>query len=223
LALIVFTLTLVLRNASLDSISIAQSAPPPAAAGNEGDQQLQPRTENPGGRSSTPAPNQLPSVPQEQPGFADLRPADYNSPPSGNRIQGDIGTSGRGKLTVKNGTDKDAVVLLSKFTTGQRARWFFVRSGDSAQVGKIPAGVYRLSFTTGLDWVESATEFGWQASYREFDRTFEFNEKDTPEGIEFEDLTVTLHPVVFGNVRTRPISREEFLKGNHEIALVSEH
>lgn len=88
----------------------------------------------------------------------DPRPSEYNSLPTGSRIEGDIGT-GHGKLAVENGTDEDAVVQLSDVTTDQTVRWFFVKAHTTAHKARIPEGTYRLTFTTGLNWVESDDTF----------------------------------------------------------------
>ena len=56
---------------------------------------------------------------------ADPRPTEYNSLPTGTRIEEDNGTGGHGKLTVENGTTEDAVVRVSDATTDQTVRWVF--------------------------------------------------------------------------------------------------
>jgi hypothetical protein len=37
--------------------------------------------------------------------------------------------------------------------------------------------------------------------------------------IQYKDISVTLHPVMGGNVRTKDISRSEFLKGHRHVPL----
>src|SRR5271157_357605 len=150
---------------------------------------------------------------------ADPRPTDYNTLPTGTRIEEDIGTGGHGELDVDNGTSEDAVVRLCDGTTDQTLRWFFVQAHSSARVAKVPRGTYRLIFTTGLNWVEAEDTFTWHPSYSEFDKTFEFNEQRNSEGVQYKAISVTLNPVLFGNVRTKTITREEFLKGHRHIAL----
>lgn len=150
---------------------------------------------------------------------ADSKPAYYNSLPTGARIEEDIGTNGYGKLTVDNGTDEDAAVRLSA-TGGDSLRWFFVKAHDSAIVEGIPEGVYTLTFTAGLNWVEPEETFTWQPSYSEFERAFEFSEQRYAEGVRYHSISVTLNPVILGNTRTRAITREEFLKGHSHLALL---
>jgi hypothetical protein len=150
---------------------------------------------------------------------ADPRPKNYNSPPTGTRIEQDVGEDGRGKLTVENGTDEDAVVRLSDATTDQTVRWFFVRAHTSAHLAHIPEGTDRLTFTTGLNWTESEDSFSWHPSYSEFERAFVYSEERDSEEVHFHSISVTLHSVPAGNVKTRAISRQEFLKGYRHVAL----
>jgi hypothetical protein len=150
---------------------------------------------------------------------ADPRPTEYNSLPTGTRIEGDNGTGGHGKLTVENGTTEDAVVRVSDATTDQTVRWFFVKAHNSAHLSRIPQGSYRLTYTTGLNWVESDDAFSWQPTYNEFERTLDYTEQRDSEGVQYHTIRVSLNSVLFGNVRTRTITREEFLKGHRHVAL----
>jgi hypothetical protein len=145
------------------------------------------------------------------------KPASYNSLPTGARIEEDVGANGYGELTVDNGTAEDAVARLSG-TGDDTLRWFFVKAHSAAHVAQIPKGTYRLTFTTGLNWVESEETFSWHPSYTEFERPFEFDEQRNSEGVQYHRISVTLHPVAFGNIRTRPITREEFLRGHRTLA-----
>ena len=104
----------------------------------------------------------------------DPRPTEYNSLPTGTRIETDVGTGGHGELKVENGNDEDAVVRLALTDSDETVRWFFVKAHGTARVGRIPAGNYRLVFTTGLNWVESEDSFSWHPSYSEFERTVIF-------------------------------------------------
>lgn len=149
----------------------------------------------------------------------DSRPKSYNSPPTGTRCEEEISTSGHGELTVKNGTSEDAQVLLSDAGTDQIVRCFFVRAHTSTHMEQIPVGTDRLAFTTGLNWVESGKAFSWHPSYSEFERAFAYTEQRDSEGVQYHSIDVTLHTVPFGNVKTRAISREEFLRGRRHISL----
>lgn len=147
------------------------------------------------------------------------RPTEYNSLPTGTRIEKDTGIQGHGELTVENGTTEDAVVRLSDATTDQTVRWFFVKAKASAKMTRIPQGSYRLAYTTGLNWVESDDAFSWQPTYDEFERQFNYDESRDSEGIQFHKISVTLNAVLLGNVHTRTITREDFLRGHRHISL----
>jgi hypothetical protein len=148
----------------------------------------------------------------------DPRPTDYKTLPSGTRIEGEIDTSGRGELTVDNGTSEDAVVRLCDVSTNKMLG-FFVESRKTFRLTGVPQGSYRLLFTTGLNWEELEDTFSWHPSYSEFDKTFEFSEQRDSKGVLYDSVSVTLNPVVFGNVKAKPITREEFLRGHRHVNL----
>jgi hypothetical protein len=149
---------------------------------------------------------------------ADPRPTEYNSLPTGTRIEGCVG-AGHGELKADNGTTEDAVVRLSEVATDRTVCWFSVQAHSTARMKHIPQGTYTLAFTTGLNWNESDDVFTWHPSYDQFDRVFEFNEQRDSERVQYKTISVTLNPVLFGNVRTKTITREEFLKGHRHVAL----
>jgi hypothetical protein len=69
--------------------------------------------------------------------------------------------------------------------------------------------------TAGLDWDGGESTFRCDPDYAQFERDFAFTEETDQQGVQYHAITVTLHPVVGGNIRTKKISRQEFLKGNH--------
>jgi len=169
--------------------------------------------------ATEPVASQTPVVPNAREAIADTRmqpadprPKNYNSPPTGTRIEEDVGNDGHGKLTVDNGTADDATVRLVLSETEQTARWFFVKSHESATVGGIEPGKYDLRFTTGLDWDAADEVFRWGAAYSEFDR--KLNYVETLDAETYHEMSVTLHPVPHGNAPTSAISRERFLRGH---------
>lgn len=181
-------------------------------------------------RVGTPLPTQATTI-TPPPGFvldspgcaqdlqtADSRPQEYKSLPSGTRITPDIGR-GYGKLTASNGRDEDAAVRLSDAVTNQTIRYFFVQAHRSVHVDHIPQGTYRLAYTAGLNWIESDDTFSCDPDFREFPGTVEFNEYRDSEGVHYHTEFVTLNTVPFGNVRTKQITREEFLRGHHHVDL----
>jgi hypothetical protein len=154
-----------------------------------------------------------------KPRAVDSRPTNYNSVPTGTRIGDDNCAGGNGELTVENGTSEDAFVRLSQSAADQTTCWFSVQAHRSETIPHIPEGIYRLTFTTGLNGVESENTFTWNPSYSEFDRTFEYREQRDSEGLQYKSISVTLNPVLNGNVRTKTITRDEFLGGHRHVAI----
>ncbi len=143
----------------------------------------------------------------------------YNRKDNGARIADDNGTTGLGKLTVENGTASDAVVRLVDTNNNSTVRWFYVQSKAAATVGGIEPGIYALMYTSGADWDEAADEFRVEPNYSAFERQFTYSETPDGENItKYKTISVTLHAVPSGNVRTRHISRQEFLKGHRQQA-----
>lgn len=80
----------------------------------------------------------------------------------------------------------------------------------------IPEGIYGLKYTSGLDWQTDAQAFRWLPSYDRFDRQFVYSEERIGDEVQYREIKVTLHPVIGGNVRTVSITRDEFLRGEHD-------
>jgi len=163
-----------------------------------------------------------PAPTNDGPAFVDdPRPTQYNSLPTGTRIVDNTDSNGHGELSVENGTRDDAVVCLNEgaLDANNAVLWFFVRRHSTAHVDKIPEGTFSLSFTTGLNWIESDEAFSWHPAYFQFQRVFDFSERRDADGIEYHSISVTLQAVPNGNVRTTTISREQFLRGHKHIAM----
>lgn len=178
------------------------------------------KTETPASTSKIPAFTSNGKTQQvNEPIRNELRPTAYHSLPTGTRIGGDIGTNGHGELNVENDAAEDAVVRLSDLATDQTSRWFFVKAHSTAHAQRIPEGKYRLTFTTGLNWIESDDTFTWEPDYFEFGQTFEYTEPRASDGIHYRTVNITLHSVPFGNVHAKKITRDQFLKGHRHVAL----
>ena len=144
----------------------------------------------------------------------DPRPKSYHSLPNGARLSDDIDSSGHGELSISYQTSLDAVVRLYDRLTLETVRWFFVNARGSFTVKSIPEGDYNLAYSLGLDWANSEDAFRWNPSYHQFEKAIIYSEQTDKSGIQYKDISVTLHPVKGGNVRTKSISRSEFLKGH---------
>lgn len=142
----------------------------------------------------------------------------YRSMPNGSRIAPDVGTTGYGELEVQNGTDEDAELSLYDSGTEQRVRAVYVEARHSVRMHGIPTGIYELAYTHGLDWVGDDDFRCGDQDYAQFERQFTFTEEKNQEGIQYKAITVTLHTVVGGNVRTKRVPRQEFLRNHRRTA-----
>ncbi len=142
--------------------------------------------------------------------------------PNGSRIVPDVGTTGYGVLGVQNGTNEDAVLSLYDSATDEkvRVREIYVEARHSVRMKNIPMGTYELAYTRGLDWVSDDIFRCGDQDYAQFERQFVFTEERDQEGTHYDSITVTLHPVVGGNIRTKRISRQEFLKNHRGTAFL---
>ena len=137
-------------------------------------------------------------------------PKDCKRLPNGERLAEDSGTNGRGELSIDNGTDEDTVVRLQNEATDETVRFLFVRSKDKIALTDIEPGRYSLIYTFGQCWDEENELFAVSPEYREFGKVLVYGDRDG----SFDSISVTLHTVPFGNVRSKQISRSRFLRSN---------
>jgi hypothetical protein len=153
----------------------------------------------------------IPAKPKRTPSSASARVPQEGSPlelepslPNGARIAPDIGTDGRGELKVDNGTTEDAEIILYNVERDEKSRDQNVTAHNVLQIAGIPVGTYELKYKLG-------------SSYYKFERSLSYTEERTrgEDGVwvNYHQIGVTLHSVVGGNARTKPISRADFLKG----------
>jgi hypothetical protein len=121
-------------------------------------------------------------------------------------------------LRVENGTTEDAALRLYDVSTEVIVRCFFVKAHDSVMLKDIPEGTYGLKYATGLDWMEGPKTFRWMPSYSHFEKEFQYSETRNGNEIQFQEIHVTLHPVIDGNVRTTSISSDQFQRGDEDEA-----
>ncbi|WUW69909.1 hypothetical protein OIU81_08745 [Streptomyces sp. NBC_01454] len=116
--------------------------------------------------------------------------------------------AGLGRLTVKNGTARDAVVAL---TRGKRTAFsVYVRHGSNATIRSVNSGAYTVYFTTGEDWNSRKSSFTRECSFEKFDDQANFKTVRVPGGTQYTVLTFTLDKVVGGNATTSTVPPAEF-------------
>ncbi|MCD6493384.1 MAG: hypothetical protein J7K36_06270 [Archaeoglobaceae archaeon] len=122
-------------------------------------------------------------------------------------------SSGYGKLTIENGLQSDAVVVLSNFYNPKIALIaVYIQAGDTYTITGIEDGVYTLYFVIGKDWDNNKKEFRQPEMYSRFKDSLVFETTTTSTYIEYTIYTVTLHPVVGGQAETERVSKDEFPK-----------
>jgi hypothetical protein len=116
---------------------------------------------------------------------------------------------GEGEMAISNFTGQDAAVKLKlQFPYYRTAHYIYVHHGSTCTITGIGEGAYLVQFTTGKYWQRGAFLQGRAAS--QFGKAFNFTETRTDEGVEYREITVTLHAVPNGNIRKEAISDREF-------------
>lgn len=125
---------------------------------------------------------------------------------TGTFITGDL-YGGKAKLTVENGLDLDAVVILSLTEEPDTPlAAVYIQADDSYTIKRIKGGTYILYFCLGKDWDESSKRFITDVTYKRFEDDIKFVSSSSRYSI----VTVTLHPVVGGTAATESLSEDEF-------------
>ncbi|MFE2225147.1 hypothetical protein [Streptomyces kronopolitis] len=116
--------------------------------------------------------------------------------------------AGLGRLTVRNGTARDAVVAL---TRGKHTAFsVYVRHGSNATIRSVNSGSYTVYFTTGEDWSSRKSSFTRKCSFEKFDDQAHFKTVRVTGGTQYTVLTFTLNKVVGGNATTSTVPPAEF-------------
>lgn len=151
-------------------------------------------------------PPEIPACEQE--------PAEH--PMTGQRIEPDQGTSGRGQLTITNGTNYDAAVELLD-SSDTLARFVYIRTKDAYTIQHINPGSYSLCFMTGSGWLPTCEYFQSDMDITEFEKPFAFTARVSEEqdGQTFWSThwEATLHEVQGGTAKTRKIDLKRFQRG----------
>lgn len=77
----------------------------------------------------------------------------------------------------------------------------YIRSKDSYTIREIEDGTYTLYFALGEDWDICSERFTRKTTYSRFEKELNF--------VHY-NYRVTLHPVIGGTARTKPVGANEF-------------
>ena len=105
--------------------------------------------------------------------------------------------------------EHDYLVKLVETWSGKDVGTVYVRGGTSVEV-EVPLGTYTMRYATGTSWYGYEYLFGPETAYAQADETFAFEREPTADGWSISGFTVTLYPVVDGNLSTTPMRGSEF-------------
>jgi hypothetical protein len=108
-------------------------------------------------------------------------------------------------FTVNTPSGENYFIKMIDVATNKPVLGFYVSGGTSVTV-KVPVGTYLVHCAFGKKWYGIGHLFGRSTGYSKLDDTFDFSENN--RGISTE--TVTLYPVVNGNLKTATIDASEF-------------
>jgi len=116
--------------------------------------------------------------------------------------------TGKGELTIDNGSDRDTVVTLA--VAGRPAFSLYVRNRSKQKVTGIRDGSYQIYYTTGVDWDPKARAFTRECAFERFDDTFKFKTTQSATQVEWTTWSVSLQPVAGGNANTTAVDPGKF-------------
>ena len=127
--------------------------------------------------------------------------------------------SGDSILTIDNGTENDALVLVLKLNGNIKSvmRNSYIHHGKKWTASKIPTGNYVLCVAFGLDWNLEIGEFNIEKGFTKTNN-FDVTEQTWPEDIKdrigqrtrSSKISITLYPVPSGNFPFHKINKQEF-------------
>ncbi|MBA7669045.1 hypothetical protein ES703_77171 [subsurface metagenome] len=114
---------------------------------------------------------------------------------------------GLGELTIENGLDLDAVVILVDSEEPEVPLMaVYIRSEASYTMREIRDGTYVIYFSLGEDWDNDSKKFIGKTVYQRFEDELHF--KTT--GGTYTTYKATLHPVIGGTAGTEYLDEDEF-------------
>jgi hypothetical protein len=124
-------------------------------------------------------------------------------PPTG--LLEDYAPGGQGRLLIKNGTDADALVILTGLDD-QAVKSAYIRDAQEFDMTGIHDGTYRLYYSKGEGFNAETKRFTLNATYQRLDATLEYTTTST----QYTGYEVTLYGVVGGNVGSVPVDPSQF-------------
>jgi hypothetical protein len=117
-------------------------------------------------------------------------------------------SSGRGSLSINNGTDTDTVITLAKGKSPSSV--VYVRAHASFEIKGVRDAVYTVFYATGQDWDAASRSFTRQCGFKKFDKTLNFDTTRRGNLIYYSQYSLTLQPVIGGNATTSEVDPKDF-------------
>jgi hypothetical protein len=118
------------------------------------------------------------------------------------------GAAGRGRLAVENGTEKDALLTLSR--DGRAVYAVYVRASGTTELTGVADGDYEMFVAQGDGWNAELRRFTGSPDYTKFADPASFATVRETDGIRYTRLRITLQPVVGGAAGTVPVDPESY-------------
>jgi hypothetical protein len=119
-------------------------------------------------------------------------------------IKPNIRGGGYGELEIENGTDSDAMAILTLPDEETTITAAYIRSNDSFTLRGVRDGTYHLFFASGSGW--NGEQFTEDVSHQRFDDPFDFSTTST----QYTIWSITLQPVVGGTGTTGSVDPGDF-------------
>jgi hypothetical protein len=121
---------------------------------------------------------------------------------------------GNGRLTIDNGTSRDAVIKIVDSKTSHALEAFYIQGQNQVSIGQIPDGDMIIYFASGMDFDPVHRGFTREKGFSRFVDTLPFTTSVaiTASGTQSESttFTITLHPVVNGTAKTNTVDEADF-------------
>ncbi|MEV7006966.1 hypothetical protein [Streptosporangium sp. NPDC051022] len=118
------------------------------------------------------------------------------------------GRPGRAYLELRNGNNRDAVVVLVRGK--KKAITVYVRKKSKFKIHGVRDGKYEIFYTLGVDWDSRNRSFTRSCSFEQFGKSIRFKTIHTARQIRWNDWTLTLNAVAGGTVRPKHLKPNDF-------------
>ncbi|MDD9823647.1 MAG: hypothetical protein OXU43_00440 [Gammaproteobacteria bacterium] len=126
------------------------------------------------------------------------------APPNNGTTRKNVTAEGVAPFEIKTSAGSNYLIKLENIS-GMKVMDIFVRGGDTIEVS-VPLGSYIVKYAVGNTWYGYEHYFGPDTNYNKADEIFHFRQ----EGNQISGYTITLYPVLSGNLRTSRIKASQF-------------